>query len=99
MSFFSPPRGVDIFEINYQIQLKSLGPLALISGVIMPETFLSDISSKNFCIRVDLPHPGLPVMKIFILGVFFVCTSQAHQINQQQTLWSETPPNAECRPE
>jgi len=33
----------------------------------MPETFLSAISSKIFCIKVDLPHPGLPVMKIFIL--------------------------------
>ena len=44
-----------------------LTPLTLISGVIIPETFLSAISSKNFRIKVDFPHPGLPVMKIFIL--------------------------------
>jgi hypothetical protein len=38
---------------------------------MIPETFLSEFSFKIFWIKVDLPHPGLPVMKMFILSAAF----------------------------
>ncbi len=42
----------------------------------MPETFFPDIFSKTFWIKVDLPHRGLPVIKIFILNNEFGETQQ-----------------------
>ena len=63
---FTEAKISSFFEAKSMILNPCLSPLILISGVMMPAVFLSEILFKIFWIKVDLPHLGLPVIKIFI---------------------------------